>query len=429
MNESADTEATKRCRKERLFTGNWHFDAFYALLLLAMASLPFTNWLMLPIAVLMFLNWIIAWNWKEKIRNLKENVSPVGVVVLFSLYALVIYGFFLSSNKAHAFAAFDCNLWFLAAPLFALAYSRKDLNRTRIRIALLVFALFTFLHLCVIFGIAIAKYIRTDDSYGLFYIHLSLLRHPSYLAMYVTFSFCIVLEFLSKEKERLSSLAEMFVIFVLAVFAVSVFFLQSKAGILIFLLVGALWVVNLWIIRTVNIAAVLSILVCVGSVVVVLNETGDLPIRRFQASVEDIEQFRNQELGDGSTEIRLTVWKSALEICRKNMPWGVGTGDATDELCLNAIHQNYTNLIGHHFNAHNQYLQTLLTVGIPGVLALLCYCGFPFVVSFKRRDFLYLSFAVIVVLNLAAESMFETRAGVDFIALMNVLLLLKTQVD
>lgn len=427
MNETADTDVNRQCRKERLFTGNWHFDAFYALLLLAMASLPFTNWLMLPVAVLMFLNWITDWNWKEKIRNLKENVSPAAGTILFSLYALVVYGFFLSSNKAHALAAFDCNLWFLAAPLFTLAYSRKELNRTRIRIALLVFALSTFLHLCVIFGIAITKYIRTDESYGLFYIHLSLLRHPSYLAMYVTFSFCIVLEFLSKEKERLSSFAEMSVIFVLAVFVASVFFLQSKAGILIFLLIGALWMVNLWIIRTVNIAVVLSILVCVGSAVVVLNQTGDLPVRRFQASVEDIELFRNRELGDGSTEIRLTVWKSAMEIIRKNMPWGVGTGDATDELCLNAVHKNYTNLIGHHFNVHNQYLQTLLTVGIPGMIALLCYCGLPFVVSFKRKDFLYLSFAVIVVLNLAVESMFETRAGVDFIAMMNVLLLLKTK--
>ncbi len=427
MNGNAVSDVHRQSGKGRLFTGNWHFYVFYALLLLAMASLPFTNWLMLPVAVLMFLDWIIAWNWKEKIRNLKENVSPAAGIILFSLYALVIYGFFLSSNKAHAFAAFDCNLWFLAAPLFILAYSRKDLNPMRIRVALLVFALFTFLHLCVIFGIAITKYIRTDDSYGLFYIHLSLLRHPSYLAMYVTFSFCIVLEFLAKEKERLSTLAEMFVIFVLAVFVVSVFFLQSKAGILIFLLIGALWMVNLWIIRTVNIAAVLSILVCVGSAVVVLNQTGDLPVRRFQASVEDIEQFRNQELGDGSTEIRLTVWKSALEISRKNMPWGVGTGDATDELCLNAVQKNYTNLIGHHFNAHNQYLQTLLTLGLPGMVALLCYCGLPFVVGFKRKDVLYLSFAVIVILNLAAESMFETRAGVDFIALMNVLLLLKAK--
>ncbi len=427
MNGTADTDVNRQRRKEPLFTGNWHFDAFYVLLLLAMASLPFTNWLMLPIAVLMFVNWIVACNWKEKIRNLKENVSPAAGIILFSLYATVIYGFFLSSNKGHALAAFDCNLWFLAAPLFTLAYSRKELSRNRIRIALLVFALFTFLHLCVIFGIAVTKYIQTSDSYSLFYIHLSLLRHPSYLAMYVTFSFCIVLDFFSKEKERLSSFAEVLVIFVLSAFVVSVFFLQSKAGILVFLLIGVLWMVNLWITRTVTIAAVLGILVCIGSVVVVLNETGDLPIRRFQASVEDIELFRNQELGDGSTEIRLTVWKSALEISRKNMPWGVGTGDATDELCLNAVHKNYKNLIGHHFNAHSQYLQTLLTVGIPGMLALLCYCGLPFVVSFKRKDFLYLSFAVIVVLNLAAESMFETRAGVDFIALMNVLLFLKSK--
>ena len=103
-------------------------------------------------------------------------------------------------------------------------------------------------------------------------------------------------------------------------------------------------------------------------------------------------------------------------------PWGVGTGDATDELCLNAIHKNYTNLIGHHFNAHNQYLQTLLTVGIPGLIILLTYCFYPLYFSIRKKDMLYLSFAIILIFNLLVESMFEIRAGVQFFAIINVLL-------
>ena len=86
---------------------------------------------------------------------------------------------------------------------------------------------------------------------------------------------------------------------------------------------------------------------------------------------------------------------------------------------------NYTNLIGHNYNAHNQYLQTLLSTGIIGIIILLIFSFSPFYFGIKHKDILYISFVIVLILNIFVESMFEARAGVNFIAIMNMLLLLR----
>lgn len=423
----ARTRAGNSPPLSRLFSDSIHFNIFLILLLIAAASLPFTNFLMLPVAGLMLVNWAAEWNWKDKWRNMRQNATPATLITLFSIYLIVIYGFFLSYNKGRALAAFDCNLWFLVAPLVLLSYSRKELNNNRIHLVLLVFALSTFAHVLILFSIAIPQYIRTGEDIYLYYGHLSRFRHPSYIAMYATFSFFFLVDFLNKTHQRLPLASRVALYMVLATLLTGVFFLQSKAGLLVFGILTAVWFVYLLFIRNTNIAAALSVIVVVTSVCIVLHETQWVPVHRFRDTIEDVGRFKANRLGSGSSEIRLTVWKSAVEICKKNMPWGVGTGDATDELCVNAVKKNYTNLIGHHFNAHNQYLQTLLTTGIPGILALLAYCLMPLVTSLRRKNTLYFSFAVILILNIVVESMFETRGGVDFFAIMNVLLLLRSK--
>ena len=88
--------------RKSLLTDNWFFNIFFLLLLTAMASLPFTNLLMLPVAILMFLNWIAEWNWKEKWENMRGNASITTIIIFFSIYLVVIYGFFLFSMTLSA---------------------------------------------------------------------------------------------------------------------------------------------------------------------------------------------------------------------------------------------------------------------------------------------------------------------------------------
>ena len=418
--------ASKQPRK-KLLSDNWHFNVFFFLLLAAAATLPFSTWIMLPIAGIQLVNWIWEWNWKEKWNTLRENASPLTIFVLLSMYLLVIYGFFLSYNKSRAMAAFDCYLWFLVAPLFLLTQKRRNLTNSRIHMIFMFFAISTVLHLCIIFFIAIRKYIQTGNDAFLYYQNFSVFRHPSYLAMYATFSFYVMLDYLNKTHKSLPLYSKIGLYIAMAVLLAGVFFLQSKAGILVFCILAVVWFVYLLFIRSTNIAAALSVVIVVTSIGIVLHETQILSVHRIKDSIEEVGKYTPEHLGSSSNQIRITVWKSTLEICKKNLPWGVGTGDATDELNVNAVKKNYTNLIGHHYNAHNQYLQTLLTTGIPGIIILLTYCLYPLVISIRKRNILYQSFVLILILNILVESMFEVRAGVDFLALMNVLLFIRSK--
>lgn len=413
--------------RRKLLSDNWYFNLTFFLLLIAAASLPFTTWLMPIIAGLMLIVWIAEWNWKEKWQNIRKNASIYTIVVFFAIYLILIYGFFLSYNKGRAFAAFDCGMWFLAAPLLLFTRNRKNLTNSRIHMIFMVFAISTFVHLFILFSIATHKFIQTGKSHYFYYQYLSIWLHPSYLAMYATFSFYFLLDFLNKTHKMMSWIQRLSLYFVQAVLLFGVFFLQSKAGIIVFCILAIIWFVYLLFIRNTDIALALSIIVSVSCICIVLHETQIFPTNRFKATIEDVSKYRNeQNHGTSSSELRLTAWRSTLEICKKNLPWGVGTGDVIDELSLNAVKKNHTNLIGYHLNSHNQYLQTLLALGIPGILVLIAYCIHPLIVGGRKKNLLYISFAIILILNIGVESMFDVRAGVDFIALMNVLLLMRT---
>ena len=89
------------------------------------------------------------------------------------------------------------------------------------------------------------------------------------------------------------------------------------------------------------------------------------------------------------------------------------------------LEKNYSNLLEHNYNAHCQYIQALIETGIIGLMILLAYCLYPLYYSVRKKNILYFSFALLVILNIAVECMFHTRSGADFIALMNVLMFIE----
>lgn len=403
-----------------LFTDNWHFNIFYFLLLIAAASLPFTKLLMRPVAILMVLNRLIEWNWKERWQTLRREHHLQALIVFTLYYLVVITGFFYSANKVESWSDFECKLWFLVAPVVLLTASRQYLTRERICKVFFVFAIATVIHLGILFIIATIRTLINKESYFFYYI-FSIFRHPSYVSMYAATSFFMILYFFRQRYQNLSLPFKIVLCVSLFILAAGIFCLGSKAGILVFCLLGLIWFFYLFNYRKRKIGW--SIVLGIGFIgtVILLFTTELPPVVRFKLSLKEIKEHKDDPFVEGSTSVRLTVWKSAWEVGKKHIPWGVGTGDSRDELCYNAVKNNYTNLIGHHHNAHNQYLQSLLTLGIPGIITLLLYCLMPVMVSIRRKDMLYLSFSVIFILNMLVESMFETHAGADFIALFNIL--------
>jgi predicted transglutaminase-like protease len=78
-----------------------------------------------------------------------------------------------------------------------------------------------------------------------------------------------------------------------------------------------------------------------------------------------------------------------------------------------------------NLNAHNTFYQAFIALGLVGFLILLITLFMPLVVSIKTKDYLYVSFLLIIMFNFCFESMLETQAGVMFYAFFNSLFCFK----
>lgn len=410
---------------KELFTGNIHFKIFFGLLLLAMVTLPFTTWLMLPIAIALLLNWLIEGHFKEKWQHLQlRKALPAWLCLTLPCFVL-IPGLIISCNKSEALAAFDCNMWTWIAPLIFLTTAPITFTKKHIHTALKLFTYSTASHILVLIFIAGYKYCTTHHTNHFYYTCFSILLHPSYLAMYCTFGFYFLLNTLLHNKHQHAIFNRCFYLFLMIILFTAILLLQSKAGLLCFFLLAILWTVYYIIQKKKYLIGSLALLLFLGGNLLIF-QSGWIQKNRLMESFEQLKERKSNSFGTSSSEIRLTLWRTSTEIIQKNLPWGVGTGDVKQEIKLHALEKNYTNLLQRCYNAHNQYLQSLLETGIPGFIALLCFCFFPLYYSLQKRDLFYFSTALLILLNLTVECMLNVRAGVDFIVLMNVLLFANT---
>ena len=405
-----------------------HFFISYFLLLLAAATMPFTRYLMLPIELALLLNWLAEWNWKEKWENLKNNGLRGFLWLFLALYLLSVIGLTYSTNLRYAMADLDCKSWLWIAALLLFTSDAKLLTNKRIACLLLAFTASTMLVMCGCLIWSAVEWQQDGLSHHFLYDKLSHFNtHTSYLAMYVTFSITVAGGSLllkpSLFQEINPVLWRIICYPTLLIGVPFLFLLQSKAGILIgmlvLLLLSILWL-N-W--RKKRYLITISLMIILLSSTALLFSHIRLP-DRFQSAWIALSQPDNKSYANEGTLLRVEVWQTSWQIAKDNMPFGVGTGDVKHLLLDSYEKKNMDYIRQLELNSHNQYLQTLVALGILGLLSLVLWLLLPFGLAVKKRAPLYALFLLVVSLNMLVESMLETRAGVDFIAVMHPLLFL-----
>ena len=114
---------------------------------------------------------------------------------------------------------------------------------------------------------------------------------------------------------------------------------------------------------------------------------------------------------------RIAIYVTSTKLAYHKLPWGVGTGDTKDEIIENYKKLGSKTINERYLNAHNQYLQTTITLGILGLTSLLLILAGGFRYAIKKRNVLFFSFLILISLNMFFESMLEQQAGVIFITL------------
>ncbi|NLG40053.1 MAG: hypothetical protein GX545_09065, partial [Fibrobacter sp.] len=178
---------------------NLYAKLSYHLLLLAVATIPFTHFLMLPIAIALFLVFCIENNWREKYTVLKRSCLTVPFIIFISFFLLYLIGIIYSKNMSVALSDIECKLWFFVAPLCIFPLINK-IRLMQWDWLLLIFCLSTLAFALINMVISTVNFADTGDKTAFFYTNASHWQHPSYVAMYSTFSFIIALYFLSIRK-------------------------------------------------------------------------------------------------------------------------------------------------------------------------------------------------------------------------------------
>jgi O-antigen ligase len=124
-----------------------------------------------------------------------------------------------------------------------------------------------------------------------------------------------------------------------------------------------------------------------------------------------------------SNQVRILIWKASADIIKNNFLIGTGTGDVKDELMRTYKEKGMTGAFEHNLNAHNQFIQTFIALGVPGIVGLLSLFISGIWSGIKKRKWVFIFFMIITLLNFIPESMLEVQTGVIFFAFFNSLLL------
>ena len=243
--------------------------------------------------------------------------------------------------------------------------------------------------------------------------------------MFLSFAIAILIYYLIELKNyKLIFVSVKYYILILLFFAM-ILLLSSKAGILITLLIFLLSLIYLFFYKKYYLLSVIFLL-CISLMSFVFLKAFPYSLKRVELLKSAIldKKYTDKENNEGNSS-RILVWKTSLELIKENPVIGVGTGDAKDKLIEKYQENNISNALNLKLNSHNQYLQTWIATGILGFLILILCFLLSLIKSFKEKNYLYLIFLIVIILNISVESMFERQAGVVFYAFFNVLLFYK----
>lgn len=391
----------------------------FLLVLLLAISLPFDIsyssiiFLLLCVITLLDLS-------KEKLQRIPKQIW------LFQLiYFLGVIGYFSSFHKSAAGFLLERQLTILLFPVI-LPIALK-INEEKVQLALLALVLATFYAIAYLFVSMFytifyeikMPVIETIFS-GAFFNHQfskPLEIHAGYLSLYVSLSilYCIHLYYQTKQITIKILLAAV----TLFLFT-GLFFLASRntfiATFFILLFIFPLF-------KTKNKFRYLLIsIVILSTGFFIITSVPYLKERFFTDLIADIKPLRNGSyINYNTAEPRVERWKGAVELIKKSPVIGYGTGDEIEILKVEYAKRGFFISYLENFNSHNQYISYLLKNGITGLCIFLFAFCYYLSLAILKKDFMYLSFLLLLLIGFYTENILDSNKGIVFFALFNTL--------
>ncbi|MCF8228823.1 MAG: O-antigen ligase family protein [Bacteroidales bacterium] len=379
--------------------------------------------IILSIALLELLFYLIKKPQWKHFESLKQESFRQNILAFSAFYLLYMLGLTYSANLDYGSFDMEVKFSLFIFPLVFSTMNKEVMSRRNIMTILLFFIAGCLFSSLYSLWNSYQEFLLSGSKRVFYYDEVSFFHHPSYMAMYLDFAVASLIFFMIRKSDfgfRQWHLG--IFIFLIIFFSVMVIMLSSKAGILSLMIIYFITIGHLMVIEKKLMQGLLLIMLVFVLFYVSLSFFS-YSLNRIITSkdvMEETEQI-SKSTSEGTGE-RILIWTYALEIIEKNIFVGVGTGDVKDKLLKKYEDNKIQAALEQELNAHNQYLQTFIALGLLGFVALMLMFILPLYLSIRKQSFLYLVFLLIVAFNLLVESMFEKQDGVVFYAFFNAFL-------
>jgi len=350
-------------------------------------------------------NYKVFFNWKK------------AGLWLFLFYLMHFVGMIYTENTSFGWMDIGMKASFGIVPVIFILFNFK----IDLKILFKFFIAGAIIAVSFSFYLSYLNYAETGKLWHFRESYLSHFMHRSYWATYLVIAFVFSV-YLVLNKQMNIILGSLFGL----VFFAVVFITGSKAGILILLISTiALLIYIAKVMGKIKWAlglGILSLMILFTTLSFFPSVTSRIKSSYKYATGEYTIDVKKSE----STAARILMWRTSMDLIKENPFLGVGTGDVKDALLQRNIEKGYIDVAERNMNAHNQFLNSFVAIGLLGALFLLCFFLIPFIFSPIHESFIYRLIIFALFASLLAESFLETQAGIIPVAFMMCLLSRKT---
>ena len=235
-------------------------------------------------------------------------------------------------------------------------------------------------------------------------------RHHAYSAIYLAAALVFIYHELYNHWGGMKRWQRGLLIAVVPLLILYVIMVNSRAGMLTLYIIEAACTVHFALMRRRWRWAALMAVLLAGYT---LGMEKALPTHESRVA-ETIENLT----GDEPSDARIEINGGSVDAAKKQPLFGYGVGDYRHCLVDQYDENGWEYGVGAEFNAHNQYMETVLAIGAVGLLLFLAMLAWPLWQAWRHRGkslFLVLMLTFIIAFNLLFESMLERQMGLMFI--------------
>ncbi len=359
---------------------------------------------------ILILIWVIQREYKNVFRKL---ITYPQLILFSSLYLFYLIGMLWTDDKSAGWEDLLIKLPLLIFPILfsSLGFSNTSFKKTGLAlVAGCSLAVIT----CLIHSFML--YLDTHDPQKFYYTSFSIFLHPTYFTMYLNLALLLICQDTVSEKKIFFQSGKVRVL-LFFLFLTGVILLSARLATLTVFLTLIIFVVAESIkrkkIRTLFPRFIIQTLLIFGIFFSLIR----LDNRFIQIS-EAIQEHKDttavfdstNQVYYNSTTIRLGLFKNSINVFKNNFLFGVGTGDVISESVNELNHSHLDYLAKHYTGAHNQYLQTAMSLGIFGLVLLILCIIYPLKEYYKTKYFLGFCFVIIVLINSIGDTILRASS-------------------